>query len=176
VRPVVSNATNTKQELAMNFMIARAFVAALLLSAAPGVAGAASDKYLSSTDLQSFDAQSSKLVVEMAKGGRFQSITAEEQGRVNELLGLIRGVLIKSPDVKSLRDSDKVLVFNSQEEINAILTGNDGDRLICSFEEPTGSHRKKKICVTKAEKDRQQEMARRVLESRPGSTTGGSGN
>jgi hypothetical protein len=158
----------------MKFLISHAFVAVLLLAGAPGIAGAA-EKYLSSNDLQSFDAQSKELVAEMAKGGRFQSVTASEQARVNELLGVIRGVLSKSPDVNSLRDNDKVLVLNSQEEINAILTGNDGDRLICNMEEPTGSHRKKQVCITKSEKDRQLELARKLLEPQPGST-GTSGN
>lgn len=159
----------------MNFAIARVFVAVLLLAGASGIAGAA-EKYLSSNDLQSFDAQSKQIAVEMAKGGRFQSVTPDQQARVNELLGLIRGVLSKSPDVSSLRDNDKLLVFNSQEEINAILSGNDGDRLICNTEVPTGTHMKKKVCITKAEKDRQQELARRVLESHPGNTVNSSGN
>jgi hypothetical protein len=39
-------------------------------------------------------------------------------------------------------------VANAQEEANALLTDNDGDRLICRYEKRTGSHFRVKRCST----------------------------
>ena len=148
----------------------RVFLAGMLLAGTVGIAGASTQQYISSHDLQTFDAQSKEIVAGMAKGGRFQSLSANDQARVSELLGLVRDVLVKYPDVNSIGERDKVLVFNSQEEINAILTSRDGKRLVCSRETPVGTHMSRKVCVTQAEKDQQYEQARRLMESRPGNT------
>jgi hypothetical protein len=140
----------------------------LLLAGMLATANASTGKYITSKDLQTFDAQSKDVTAGMTKGGRFEFVSTSEQARVTELLGLIHDILVKYPDVKTIGERDKLTVFNSQEEVNEILTKGDGNRLICANEAPVGSHLSKKVCVTQAKKEQQREEARRMLESKPG--------
>ena len=145
----------------------------MFLASTLAVASASTEKYITSNDLQSFDAQAKDVTAGMTAGGRFQFVSESKRARVAELLELIRSILVKYPAVDAIGDRDKLLVFNSQEEINAILTKGDGERLICTKEAVVGTHRVTKVCVTQAQKEQQQEVARRALQSNTGNQTGG---
>ena len=146
----------------------RCILAGLLMAGTLATANASTGKYITSKDLQTFDAQSKDVTAGMTKGGRFEFVSASEQARVTELLSLMHDILAKYPDVKTISERDKLVVFNSQEEVNEILTKGDGSRLICTNEAPIGSHLARKNCVTQAKKEQQREDARHMLESKPG--------
>jgi len=149
----------------MKNKFSRILLAAVLIASSAAMADTASTKFVTSDDLQTFDTQSKDVVAGMAKGGRFQFVSATDQARVNELLGLIRGVIVQYPDLKSMSDRDKLVVFNSQEEVNGILTRGDGKRLICERTAEIGSHLAKKTCITFEKKEQQREDARRMLDT-----------
>jgi len=159
----------------MKNRISRILLSVLLAAVTAGVADASTNKFITSDDLQTFDSQSKDVVAAMAKGGRFQYVSAPEQARVTVLLGTIRGVISNYPDLKSMSDRDKLLVFNSQEEVNEILTRGDGKRLICDDTAPVGSHLAKKSCITFEKQQQQREDAQRMLQTMqtPGAPSGG---
>ena len=151
----------------MNRVLPR-LLTGLLLAGTFITSHASTGKYVTSKDLQSFESQTKEVTAGMTKGGRFEFVTASEQARVTELLGLIRDILVKYPDVNAIAERDKLTVFNSQEEVNEILTRGDGQRLVCTKAAAVGSHLSKKTCVTRAQQEQQQEDARRMLELKHG--------
>ena len=76
----------------------------------------------------------------MQPGGRWHDLPVEEQNRVRSLLGSMTDTLEKAPTVDALSPNQQVIVFNSQEEVNAILTGREiRDRMECTRVKRTGS-------------------------------------
>jgi hypothetical protein len=158
----------------MKIRISGILLSVLLAAGTAAVADASTSKFITSDDLQTFDAQSKDVIAAMAKGGRFQYVSTPEQARVTELLGVIRGVISNYSDLKAMSDRDKLLVFNSQEEVNEILTRGDGKRLICENTAPVGSHLARKSCITFEKQEQQREDAQRMLQSVP-TASGSSG-
>ena len=147
----------------MKTRISGILLVALLIASTPVIADSATSKFITSDDVQTFDAQSKDVVAGMAEGGRFQFVGAQEQARVNELLDLIRNVIVKYPDIKTMSAPDKLLVTNSQEEVNGILARGDGKRLICERSSDAGSHLGKKKCITFEKQQQGLEDAQRAL-------------
>jgi hypothetical protein len=77
---------------------------------------------------------------EMEPGGRWAALPTEQRERVRGLLTTITVNLKKASTVEDLNPSQKVKVFNAQEEVNAILTGREvRDRMECARNKRTGS-------------------------------------
>ena len=76
--------------------------------------------------------------------------------RLDEMSKLLEGV----GDLGELEDAKRVKLFNAQEEVNAILTANSGDRKICEHRPRLGSHRKEVHCETVAERKTRQSHTR----------------
>ena len=75
-------------------------------------------------------------------------MTATERIKGNAALDEIRQIFQKSGDVAQMTDAEKTAMFNSQEQVNAILAKRDNERLICKNEMPVGSHILAKTCTT----------------------------
>ncbi|MFI4970720.1 MAG: hypothetical protein ACHP7D_10985, partial [Lysobacterales bacterium] len=88
---------------------------------------------------------------QMDSGGRYSYVTAGERSKVNAKLDEMNRLFQKNGDTTKMTDVDKTAMFNSQEEVNAILTKRDNERLICKNEMPIGSHIPIKTCVTAGE-------------------------
>ena len=58
-----------------------------------------------------------------------------------------------------MNDATKTELFNDQEAINGILTKDDSNRVVCSYERPLGSLIPQKTCRTYGEIQRQQHEA-----------------
>ncbi len=63
----------------------------------------------------------------------------------------------------SLSDEEKLAIYNAQVR--------EKDQIVCRRQVTTGSHRKRTVCFTRAEKERAEDSARRAL----GAATGLSG-
>ncbi len=85
-----------------------------------------------------FEAQAAEVRKQMEPEGRFGTISADERTAVEADLDRISSLLGEKGTPARLNDQQQVEMANAQERINAILTGNDGDRLICKFEPRTG--------------------------------------
>ncbi|CTP87191.1 hypothetical protein KM547_14550 [Xanthomonas translucens pv. phlei] len=68
--------------------------------------------------------------------------SAENRSKVEAVLSRMATALNSHPDVDTLREEDKVVLFNDQETVNTLLSKASSDsRLICRREAVIGSLR-----------------------------------
>lgn len=119
-----------------------------------GVATAASQPWKFSVDsLASFNTQADKVRKDMGENGRFGAISVSDRSAVESDLDKIAALLKRKGEGGTLADKEQVDLLNAQESINAILTRNEGNRLICSYERRSGSNFKQKVCQTARERE-----------------------
>lgn len=112
-----------------------------------------------------FAQQAEDVRAEMEQGGRYSTISSADRTVVERDLDRIAKLLIKHGAVAGLNDQELMALMTAQEEVNALLTGNDGDRYICEYETTTGTHQYMKVCLTVAQRSHiQQETNHRVQE------------
>lgn len=92
---------------------------------------------------------------QMAQGGRFEFVNAQERATVDKDLGDMQSLFDKFGAVDAMDAASKIQLYNNQSEVNAILTHRDGDREICEQETPTGSNIPKTICRTYGDMERE---------------------
>jgi hypothetical protein len=96
----------------------------------------------------SFETVSTWVRKQMEGGGRYAEISAGERSTVDSKLDEMGRMFDKSGDVAHMSDDDRTRMFNTQQQINAILSKRDGERLICKSERPVGSNIPIKTCHT----------------------------
>ncbi|MBS0570984.1 MAG: hypothetical protein JSS28_10265 [Proteobacteria bacterium] len=101
--------------------------------------------------LMSFNKDAARIERDMEAGGKYGYISSSEKGRVITQLGEMRKLLTEHADASDMPPDAKIALANAQGEINAILSHNDNDRLICEHVAPVGSHRPVTTCHTYAE-------------------------
>ncbi|HEX6832751.1 MAG TPA: hypothetical protein VF132_04375 [Rudaea sp.] len=127
-------------------MKVRLFAAAVLFVSAsfPAFAedGKVVEKPVVSDTAESFKQQSDKVHEQMKPGGIYEHITANDKGRVEARLSDMQKIFDTHPGQRAadLPQSDKVALFNAQEEVNGILKHNDNNRLVCERRAPVGSN------------------------------------
>lgn len=130
------------------------WIVACAAIALPIVSHAASPKWKIVTDTpQGFAKQAAEVREEMGPRGEYGGISGSERSAVNADLERIATLLNKRGAASELNDNEQVDLMNAQERINAVLTKNEGNRLICTMERRTGSNFKEKVCRTQAEID-----------------------
>lgn len=97
---------------------------------------------------ETFVTVSSWVRKEMAEGGRYADVSDNERRTVDTRLSEMGEMLDKHGSVAQMDDADKTKMFNSQEEVNSILSKRDGDRMVCKSVAPVGSHIPVKTCRT----------------------------
>ncbi len=102
---------------------------------------------------QAFETQAAQVRKEMGPRGKYGGISLNERTAVETDLEQIDTLLHKRGSATKLNDSDQVALMNAQERINAVLTHNEGNRLVCTMEARTGTNFKQKVCRTQAEID-----------------------
>lgn len=101
---------------------------------------------------------------QMAPGGRFDSVNKNDQETVNRDLGSMESLYDKFGQVDAMDQASKVQLYNSQSEVNAILTRNDGNREVCEQVKPMGSNIPKTVCKTQREINMQAEQSQRMMQ------------
>lgn len=143
--------------------------AAWLLFAAFSLSAAAANKpdaAVNADTKESFASVSSWVQKEMSPGGRYEHLTSAERGTVDATLSEMGALLDKHGSVSAMSDADKTLMFNKQEQVNAILAKRDGDRLICKSVAPVGSHIPVKTCKTARQMEGDQREAQKFVQDR----------
>jgi hypothetical protein len=131
----------------MKYVFAIAIVAAMAVSATVAATEKA-DPAVNASSKEAFETVSTWVRKQMDAGGRYSYVTAAERGTVNAELDGMGRLLQQHGDVSHMSDQDKTQMFNSQEQVNAILAKRDNDRLVCKSEMPIGSHLPVKTCQT----------------------------
>ena len=102
---------------------------------------------------------------EMAPGGLYADTKPEDQDNVRKALGRMAALLEGKSSLEDLTEKEKVALLNDQEQVNALLTGNEKDQLVCTRRELPGTHRHESVCETKYEAQmRKEESRKRVRE------------
>lgn len=133
--------------------VALQLVAVLMLA---GAAGATEriERPLTADTPTLFDDQAAAIRQQMAPGGYYEFVPLPERIEVEQNLDRMASVLAQHTDPIAMSESAKTALLQAQEAVNAVLTRNDGRRLICRRERPTGSHLGKDKCQTLAERER----------------------
>ncbi|HEX7768600.1 MAG TPA: hypothetical protein VF422_01075 [Dokdonella sp.] len=129
------------------------WIAALLVAflALPALAKDKVEPAVNASDKDAFATVSSWVRGQMREGGRYEHVTPSERTRVNERLDEMTGLFEQAPAVDRMSDEQKLRMFNSQEEVNAILAKRDNERLVCKNVKPIGSHIPVRQCMTAGE-------------------------
>lgn len=111
-----------------------------------------------------FAEQAAKVREGMRGSGPYAGISATDRGIVESELGRIGELLGRKGSASALSDGEQVELVNAQERVNAILTRNDGDRLVCTYERRSGSNFKYKICMTASERERTRQKSQEGMD------------
>lgn len=126
---------------------------------------------MSKTD---FAQQIEQIRSEIKPGGRYEFINDAENHQITVSIDQINAILSKHGDSSPLSQTEKIAIYNAQEEINAILKRRDGERLICENVQQIGSHKRQVVCQTYADQERKKQQdrdtIRRIQSSNPEST------
>ena len=133
------------------------FAAGLLMAATTAVAKKPVEQIIVIDTPEDFAILVDKIRSEMAPGKRFEFLSTNNRKIVDQSLDLIASMLADDGSVDAMDRNEKVRVTNELEKVNALLAQNADDRLVCSYENPIGSH----IPVKKSYTARQLENNRR---------------
>ncbi|MET3652104.1 hypothetical protein [Dyella japonica] len=101
---------------------------------------------------------------QMAPGGRFDSVKANDQTTVNRDLSAMESLYDKFGTVDAMDQASKTQLFNNQSEVNAILTRNDANREVCEQVKPMGSNIPKTVCKTQRQINLENDQSQRTLQ------------
>jgi hypothetical protein len=91
---------------------------------------------------------------DMNPGGRYEFIRPDEKVKVEADMTLMESMLQKAGSVNAMPDRDKVRLYNTQENLNGLLTHSDSNRLVCERAASLGSHIQTTTCKTVGEIER----------------------
>jgi hypothetical protein len=126
--------------MAMRF--AKAAVAALSLV----LAATACASIETVTTAEQFRRNADDVREQMRDGGRYEGMSRDEREQVERELGRMQALFDEYGSTETMVPDKKMDLFNAQERANAILTQNDGDRLVCRMERRTGSKMSERVC------------------------------
>lgn len=157
-------------------MVRKILLSVLLAVIAPLAAHAATEVFkLDATSAADFRAQADELRREMAPGGKYEKLTPVEQARVGKQLDRLQVMYDKRADGDSISNSDQIVLVNASEEINAVLSGDEDQKLVCEQVRKLGSNRTEKVCLTVAQRKAAREAAKADMNERRPLGTKGSG-
>jgi hypothetical protein len=101
----------------------------------------------------------------MQAGGRYEYVKPGEQQTIEKKLNEM-GTLFDQAGgtVASMKEEQKIALFNAQESVNSILTLRDRDRVICKKEVPVGSHIPVTSCHTYGQEVEARQGAKKTMD------------
>jgi hypothetical protein len=140
-----------------------ALVAIAILLPCLGLADQAVEKPLVAQTLDAFDQEAAAVRHGMQPGGVYEYMKSADKAHVETGLEQMHKLLQDHATQAGLSPPDKLALFNTQEEVNAVLLHNDNNRLICEVGAPPGSRIRVKTCHTYGELMTRQERDQRLL-------------
>lgn len=137
----------------MKFLLGVAVCAALALPLVCNASDAKGKSWrFAANTPEAFADQAEKVRDDMGPEGRYREVSTEERAVVEAELVKIEGLIRYRGAADKLDDADMVELMNAQEHINAVLTKNYDDQLICTLVQRTGTWFKVKTCATEFER------------------------
>lgn len=118
------------------------------------------------TNKDDFTAMSAAIRQQIGPGGRWQSTSKLEKEDINRRLDDMQSLFNKFGTVDQMDASAKMQLFNDQEAVNETLTKRDDNRLVCTYETPTGTHIQKRVCRTYGQIREDRENSQKYLYDR----------
>ena len=135
----------------------------LVLAALTGVACAADTPIPHRFKPNQFPQVVDQIEQEMAPGGLYGTATPEDQAKVRKSLARMSQLLEGHNSIAELDEKQKVELINEQEQVNALLTGNEKDQLVCYHREVPGTKIPQNVCETKGEAQVRREDSRKTI-------------
>jgi hypothetical protein len=88
-----------------------------------------------------------------------RKLSRTEWSRFDQAQATLRRHLEGKAGMEELNDDERTAVFNAQEEVAALIRGDESERVICRRERPTGSNIGVRTCRTIAEINQAREAA-----------------
>lgn len=101
---------------------------------------------------------------EMAPGERYEFLSGKDLETVNRTLDMMSGLLARNGSIAAMNKEDLARMMSYQEQVNGLLARNADDRLVCTHENPVGSHIPVTKCHTVREIKRNRAGIRRQTE------------
>lgn len=145
---------------------------ALLAFLAPTFALAADPLPSTAADAAEFRTQAEQVRASMKAGGQYAEVPAQKQKRVDEQLVHLQAIYDKRGG-KPATQRQETEIINVTSEINALLTGNEDERVVCEQVKKTGSNRHERVCQTVAQRSANRDGGKAALrEIRPQGRSG----
>ncbi|MEO6967001.1 MAG: hypothetical protein ABI132_00865 [Rhodanobacteraceae bacterium] len=106
------------------------------------------DPVVKADNKDDFTAVAAAIRQQIAPGGRWQSTSKTEKGEIDQRLGEMQSIFDRYGTLAQMDAGSKSQVLTDQQDINAILTKRDDDRLVCEDESRTGTLIKHRVCRT----------------------------
>ena len=101
----------------------------------------------------------------METGGKYEYVKPAEKATINKKLDEMDKIFeAGGGSVATMKEDQKIALFNAQETVNSILTLRDRDRVICKKEAPIGSHIPVTTCHTYAQEVEAHEGSRKIMD------------
>ena len=100
---------------------------------------------------------------QMQPGGHYEFTSKKDREALDTQFGEMQSLFDKYGTVAQMDPSSKVQLFNEQEAVNAILTHNDSNRLVCEHIAPLGSNIPKTVCRTYGEIQQEHRDSQRYM-------------
>lgn len=96
----------------------------------------------------------------------YSEMTLEDKNTVQQAIGRIRLKMEGHTQFDELNPQARTAVFNDQEVVNTVLTrAKEDSRMVCRRERVTGSNMQQSTCRTVAQRRRDTEDSRRLLDN-----------
>jgi hypothetical protein len=100
---------------------------------------------------------------QMQPGGHYEFTSKKDREAIDTQFSGMQSLFDKYGTVAQMDQPSKVQLFNEQEAVNALLTHNDSNRLVCEHIAPLGSNIPKTICRTYGDIQQEQRDAQHYL-------------
>lgn len=125
------------------------------------------------SDAAEFRAQAADVRSSMKPGGRYADVSVKDQQLIGKQLDRLQEIYDKRGE-NPITPRQQTAIVNATSEINALLTGDEDQRVICEQVKKTGSNRPERVCQTMAQKKASREESKKTLhEYRPSGRMGG---
>jgi|SRR5690554_63859 len=101
------------------------------------------------------------------KEGKPKPLSEREQRMFDEADQSIRGLLNGKESIHDLSSDEAIALYNSQETLKAVLSGQEEERLLCAREHRVGSNFRQTRCVSLDTQREEREASQRIFRNMP---------
>ena len=121
------------------------------------------EKRVAADTPEKFQQVASDIRKDMAQGGRYEFMRADEKAKAEYDMNAIMKMLQDAGSVAAMKREQQVQLFNVQENLNGLLTHNDRNRLVCEKNAPVGTHIQTTSCKTVGDIERERLLSRKYM-------------